>query len=298
MYSQEEEKEEKRTLQEEKMEDLHSQQQKTKSCINGGDWGQKRCEQLHFLLFLDPVKRTVYLEKCQCDEHLSTASFVHSSHLDDEENADEDCPISWSQHDEDLQRSEFYTEQLGNSRAKFRRNGRKTKSHSLAQRIRCQGMARTLSGTNGIKCGKKSKRGKSQYLQIKASEVKRRTKRQEEAQTQIIARKERIHRRIEKNGGYCVRFLRSAPDSTVAKDYRGNNRTANTKHHPDLSYHSTAGQWEDATGFVLSADALGLENSALYDRLLQILQGDEISPEDFDLLLQLDTKNHKKTLQV
>ena len=85
----------------------------------------------------------------------------------------------------------------------------------------------------------------------------------------------------------------------MAGNHRGNNnRTANTKYRPDSSYHSNGGQWEDVTGVVLSADALGLESSAMYDRLLQILQGDEISPEDFDLLLQLDTKNQKQTLQV
>merc|ERR1712045_79424 len=36
--------------------------------------------------------------------------------------------------------------------------------------------------------------------------------------------------------------------------------------------------------------------NAMYDRLLSIFNGDDITPEDYDLLLQLDTNNAKKTM--
>ena len=48
---------------------------------------------------------------------------------------------------------------------------------------------------------------------------------------------------------------------------------------------------------VVSATELGVDEEA-YDRLMQILNGDEISPEDYDILLQLDTHNTKSTLDV
>ena len=48
---------------------------------------------------------------------------------------------------------------------------------------------------------------------------------------------------------------------------------------------------------VVSATELGVDEEA-YDRLLQILNGDEISPEDYDTLLRLDTNNTKSTLDV
>ena len=54
--------------------------------------------------------------------------------------------------------------------------------------------------------------------------------------------------------------------------------------------------YEDDNG-VVSATELGVDEEA-YDRLMQILNGDEISPEDYDILLQLDTHNTKSTLDV
>mmetsp|Transcript_16257 Transcript_16257/g.23819 ORF Transcript_16257/g.23819 Transcript_16257/m.23819 type:complete len:406 (+) Transcript_16257:79-1296(+) len=47
---------------------------------------------------------------------------------------------------------------------------------------------------------------------------------------------------------------------------------------------------------VLSAQELGIESEAMYDRLLQIMDGEDIRPEDFDLLLQLDKKNVISTM--
>lgn len=47
---------------------------------------------------------------------------------------------------------------------------------------------------------------------------------------------------------------------------------------------------------IAPAAELGIEEGEMYERLLAILGGDEISPEDYDLLLQLDNNNTRKTL--
>lgn len=48
---------------------------------------------------------------------------------------------------------------------------------------------------------------------------------------------------------------------------------------------------------ILPAAELGIEDEAMYERLLSIIEGDDILPEDYDLLLQLDNKNARKTLE-
>merc|ERR1712183_912139 len=48
---------------------------------------------------------------------------------------------------------------------------------------------------------------------------------------------------------------------------------------------------------ILPPEELGIDDGSMYDRLLDILDGDEICPEDYDLLLQLDNNNVKSTLK-
>merc|ERR1712150_109741 len=45
-----------------------------------------------------------------------------------------------------------------------------------------------------------------------------------------------------------------------------------------------------------SPESLGLQNGPLYERLVSIMQGDDITPNDYDLLLLLDKNNEKKTM--
>jgi hypothetical protein len=47
---------------------------------------------------------------------------------------------------------------------------------------------------------------------------------------------------------------------------------------------------------ILPASELGLEDGPMYERLLAILEGDEILPEDYELLSLLDDMNERKTL--
>merc|ERR1712038_497483 len=53
---------------------------------------------------------------------------------------------------------------------------------------------------------------------------------------------------------------------------------------------------EESYDEVLPAKDLGIDEGANYERLLEILDGDEITPEDYEILLQLDTNNKKSTL--
>jgi len=58
---------------------------------------------------------------------------------------------------------------------------------------------------------------------------------------------------------------------------------------------------EDSYGYynfeVLPATELGIEEGSMYERLLNILEGEDITPEDYDLLLQLDSTNFRPTLE-
>lgn len=52
----------------------------------------------------------------------------------------------------------------------------------------------------------------------------------------------------------------------------------------------------DTDDDVPSAESLGIQDGPLYERLVSIIQGDDITPEDYDLLLLLDNNNEKKTM--
>lgn len=54
-------------------------------------------------------------------------------------------------------------------------------------------------------------------------------------------------------------------------------------------------EWDDMHQ-ILPAEELGIDEGQMYDRLISILQGDEITPEDYDLLRQLDNNNVRTTL--
>lgn len=51
-----------------------------------------------------------------------------------------------------------------------------------------------------------------------------------------------------------------------------------------------------SSDYILGAEDLGIHDESMYDRLLDIMDGDDITPEDYDLLLLLDSNNIKSTL--
>lgn len=54
-------------------------------------------------------------------------------------------------------------------------------------------------------------------------------------------------------------------------------------------------EWDDSNQ-ILPAEELGIEDGSMYDRLISILEGDDITPEDYDLLRLLDDNNAVTTL--
>lgn len=58
-------------------------------------------------------------------------------------------------------------------------------------------------------------------------------------------------------------------------------------------YYGDYGNYGDE---ILPAEELGIEEGSMYSRLLHIIEGDAITPEDYELLLQLDKNNSRSTL--
>ena len=97
------------------------------------------------------------------------------------------------------------------------------------------------------------------------------------------ARKERFRQKICGNDVYY--------DDYIYASY-------NERAHCEQGYLEPAiqpNEWDDMNQ-ILPAEELGIEEGSMYDRLMSILEGDDITPEDYDLLLQLDSNNARTTL--
>mmetsp|Transcript_20641 Transcript_20641/g.59949 ORF Transcript_20641/g.59949 Transcript_20641/m.59949 type:complete len:419 (-) Transcript_20641:121-1377(-) len=144
----------------------------------------------------------------------------------------------------------------------------------------------------------------------RARRFRRKEKREEERAAQLEARKKESRRTRESlgtgreggGGGYCwaERIDTSSPSrgnypgGALGIRRPGSDNACGGGGRPrrQQRYTPKGGQVE-----ILSAEELGIENGAMYGRLLRILEGEEITPEDFDLLLQLDSKNAKSTME-
>eukprot|EP00547_Thalassionema_nitzschioides_P001888 CAMPEP_0194199746 /NCGR_PEP_ID=MMETSP0156-20130528/644_1 /TAXON_ID=33649 /ORGANISM="Thalassionema nitzschioides, Strain L26-B" /LENGTH=229 /DNA_ID=CAMNT_0038924681 /DNA_START=83 /DNA_END=772 /DNA_ORIENTATION=+ len=122
---------------------------------------------------------------------------------------------------------------------------------------------------------RKFKKKKARSISEKANETKnhrrRKIERTDEVKAQLTARKENIERK-------CGQYRRS-----------------NCTNHLEQYYNEEDDSLISTTEILLAED-LGIENGTMYHRLLEIIQGGEIKPEDYDLLLQLDNHNEKKTM--
>jgi len=63
------------------------------------------------------------------------------------------------------------------------------------------------------------------------------------------------------------------------------------------SYTVSSYAYQQPQDYILPAEDLGVDEGSMYDRLLRILEGDDITPEDYELLLQLDNNNARSTLE-
>mmetsp|Transcript_7913 Transcript_7913/g.8650 ORF Transcript_7913/g.8650 Transcript_7913/m.8650 type:complete len:321 (+) Transcript_7913:95-1057(+) len=126
-----------------------------------------------------------------------------------------------------------------------------------------------------------SRKEQKRSLQIERS-ARKIEKRANESTAQLLARKAHIRSRVERQGVWRhsleLRWFRSEENYDPYQFY-------------------DAAQYEKQDN-ILPAQDLGIEDSSMYNRLLAIVNGDDIKPEDFDMLLQLDTNNAKSTMDV
>ena len=113
---------------------------------------------------------------------------------------------------------------------------------------------------------------------VKACDARKLELRTEEAMAQLTARKENK-----------VRRRGAAVPLRASSSYRRGRPKKKPKQHLQRRFGGGGGGgggggsgFQDATGALLSAEELGLESG--YERLLQIMNGAEITPEDFDML--------------
>jgi hypothetical protein len=132
-----------------------------------------------------------------------------------------------------------------------------------------------LSGCNkkNENCSKKLRK-KISKKPLKQLKLRRRKIAREEIQLEHLqARKENVQARVR--------------DSI--KQYYHDQRDASSSYE---HYESYLGEDDD----ILPAQDLGLDDGSMYERLLNIFEGGEIMPEDYEILLQLDSNNAKPTL--
>eukprot|EP00615_Pteridomonas_danica_P019820 CAMPEP_0114399388 /NCGR_PEP_ID=MMETSP0102-20121206/15565_1 /TAXON_ID=38822 ORGANISM="Pteridomonas danica, Strain PT" /NCGR_SAMPLE_ID=MMETSP0102 /ASSEMBLY_ACC=CAM_ASM_000212 /LENGTH=336 /DNA_ID=CAMNT_0001561151 /DNA_START=15 /DNA_END=1025 /DNA_ORIENTATION=- len=149
---------------------------------------------------------------------------------------------------------------------------------------------------------KRKEINKSKRKQVKACVERKKTLRNEEILAQLITRKERLRERcrlaVER---HYIAHGHYAPTSKPAKlkkrvpkvTYHSRSKEERSVLNTSSGGHNLFGGHQET---LLSAEELGIETGSMYDRLVEIMNGGNITPEDFDLLLQLDAMNEKTTL--
>mmetsp|Transcript_6647 Transcript_6647/g.7644 ORF Transcript_6647/g.7644 Transcript_6647/m.7644 type:complete len:312 (+) Transcript_6647:73-1008(+) len=170
----------------------------------------------------------------------------------------------------DLEEAYFYEEnqfrsKKGKINRKLRKGGNRRRKKSNPRQI-------IFSSPN---CENKKEKTNSRSKKTKSKERRRQIARRDEHLAQLRARKENIQERV----GPLIRAI----DYTACYSY---------DYMSDHEYDEIL----PAKHEILPAKDLGLNGGGDYERLLQILEGDEITPEDYEILLLLDTNNKKSTL--
>jgi len=147
----------------------------------------------------------------------------------------------------------------------------------LRESLRCPSMTRVIKKEN--KRGKKSKFNRKNRNSNRNSKAK-----------WTEARCERFRRKI------------VGSDDSSCEQYNqpvyGLHRTKYEESYHDCDFRRSDQQlneWDDINQ-LLPAEELGIEEGSMYNRLISILEGDDITPEDYDLLRLLDANNVTTTL--
>jgi len=171
-----------------------------------------------------------------------------------------------------LTTSKIRKNRSGKGRVKNRKSDLRRNGARVSQTI----LTNELAGCNenDENCSKKLRKKKSKK-NLKQLKLRRRKIAREEIQLEHLkARKENVQARVRDS------FQQYYHDQT--EDAR-----SSYEH-----YESYLGEHNN----ILPAEDLGLDDESMYKRLLNIFEGGEILPEDYDLLLQLDSNNAKSTL--
>ena len=78
--------------------------------------------------------------------------------------------------------------------------------------------------------------------------------------------------------------------------YNESNNNIDCRHYHSNNESRTEHATINHDDFILPASDLGIGDDRMYARLISILEGEEITPEDYEILLQLDNNNVKKTM--
>lgn len=170
-----------------------------------------------------------------------------------------------------LTTSKIRKNRSGKGRVKNRKSNSRRNGARVTQTIPTNEL--TGCNENDENCSKKLRKKESKK-NLKQLKLRRRKIAREEIQLEHFkARKENIQARIR--------------DSIKQYYHDQTDASSSYKH-----YESYLGEDND----ILPAKDLGVDDESMYKRLLNIFEGGEILPEDYELLLQLDSKNAKSTL--
>lgn len=160
---------------------------------------------------------------------------------------------------------------LGKGRVKSSNSDRRRNGARVSQSIPTNDVAGC--NNNSQKCSKTFLGKKKSKKSLKQLKLRRRQIVRKETQLDHLkARKENIQARV------C---------NSIEQNYHDRTDSGSYEH-----YESYLGK----VGDILPAQDLGLDDGSMYERLLNIFEGDEIMPEDYEILLQLDSNNAKSTL--
>ena len=275
-----------------------------------------------FVILVNPKDRTASLQECNCPRCCGYISFSppqqfsdgggddqdNASRGDDEDYYDDDYYHYDDDDDNDAVtlQAQAYEDRIDAKWGHSRKGGRGLSRGGVGSGGGGNGGA--VLREKARERGARKAEAADRRQRVKAREARKRELRAKEGQAQLAARRVNSHRRLGASGLAVGTELagtrRGDPAALVVGGFSGSWRhSVRAAPAPRVPRRSSShrdsygggGGLEDATGSLLSAEQLGLENGANYERLLQILQGDDISPEDFDLLLQLDTNNAKQT---
>ncbi len=177
----------------------------------------------------------------------------------------------------DLEEAYFHDEdQLRSPKGKINRKQRTGRNRLRKKRNPITTSSRVKLSSPECESKKEKTTSKSKSKNPKLKERRRQIARRIEHIAQLEARKDNIQNRV----GHLI-----CPIDYTATYY-------DYDYISDEVYDSML----PAKHEILPASDLGLNQGNEYERLLQILEGDEITPEDYELLLLLDTNNKKSTL--